>query len=73
MATCPSPHAEDLLDIDPDEIMAGSPFAIPPSPGQSGKVLAVAMEQGDLTAFLAAIALIFALVSALGVSLLPGL
>lgn len=72
MATRRSPHAEDLLDIDPDEIMAGSPFAIPPSPGQSGKVLAVAMEDGDFTAFLAAIALIVALVSVIGVSLLPG-
>jgi hypothetical protein len=72
MATRRSPHAEDLLDIDPDEIMAGSPFAIPPSPGRSSKVLAVAMEDGDFTAFLAAIALIVALVSAIGVSLLPG-
>ena len=72
MANRRSPHAEDLLDIDPEEMMAGSPFAIPPNPGQSGKVLAVAMEEGDLTAFLAAIALIVALVSAVGVSLLPG-
>ena len=72
MASRHSPPAEDLPDIGPEEMMAGSPFAIPPSPGRSGKVLAVAMEDGDFTAFLAAIAFIVALVSAIGVSLLPG-
>ena len=66
------PPAQDLPDIDPEEKMAGSPFAIPPSPGQPARVLAGAMEDGDLTACLAAIALVVALVAALGLSLLPG-
>ena len=66
------PPAQDLPDIDPEEMMAGSPFAIPPSPGRTGPRLAVPPEDGDFTAFLAAIALIVALVSAIGVSLLPG-
>ena len=77
MASHRRPPAQDLPDIDPEEMMAGSPFAIPPSPGQLRprplpKVLAVAMEDGDLVAFLTAIGLIVAVVAALGVSLLPG-
>ena len=72
MATRRSPPAEHPLDVASEEAMAGSPFAIPPSPGRTGPRLAVPPEDGDFTAFLAAIALIVALVSAIGVSLLPG-
>lgn len=63
---------QDLPDIDPEEMMAGSPFAIPPSPTLSRQTFALVMERGDFGAFVTALGLIFGLVSLIGISVLPG-
>ncbi len=62
---------QDLPDIDPEEMMAGSPFAIPPNPTLSRQTLALVMEKGDFGAFVIALGLIFGLVSLIGISVLP--
>ncbi|MDN3566718.1 hypothetical protein QWZ14_20275 [Paeniroseomonas aquatica] len=73
MPTRPTPAApQDLPEVDPQERMAGSPFAIPPSPQAARRMPAAVLDQGDVPAFLAALGLIFALVSLVGIAVLPG-